>query len=215
MSMNTRLPSLQLAALFSVSLCLTVHASDWPQFRGPNHDGASTEKILTNWPSAGLHTIWKVPLKDGFSAITVGGGEAFTLVTREVDGANQEVCVAMDAKTGKELWSTPLGIAKYDGGGNSGVPGNDGGDGPRSTPTFDQGKVYTYSARMVLKCLDAATGKEIWASDIIKDHGGRNIHWESAASPLVEGDLVYVAGGGAGESLLAFDKNDGHVVWKG
>jgi outer membrane protein assembly factor BamB len=32
---------------------------------------------------------------------------------------------------------------------------------------------------------------------------------------LIEGDLVFVAGGGPGESLLAFDKNDGHVVWKG
>ena len=49
----------------------------------------------------------------------------------------------------------------------------------------------------------------------MKQHTGRNIHWESAASPLIDGDLVFVAGGGPGESLLAFDKKDGHVVWKG
>ena len=122
--------------------------------------------------------------------------------------------MGLDANSGNELWAVPLGIAKYDGGGNRGVPGNDRGDGPRSTPSYDSGKVYTYSGRMVLKCLDATTGKEIWACDIMKEHAGVNITWQCAASPLVEGNLVYVVGGGPGEALLAFDKNDGHVVWK-
>ena len=68
---------------------------------------------------------------------------------------------------------------------------------------------------MMLKCLDAASGRQIWACDLIKEHAGRNIHWESGSSPVVEGDLVFVAGGGPGQALLAFDKNDGHVFWKG
>jgi outer membrane protein assembly factor BamB len=190
-------------------------AADWTQFRGPNHDGTSPEKILTHWPESGLRQIWKAPLQNGFSALTIGGGKAFTLVTREVDGADQEVCLALDANSGRELWSTPLGVAQYDGGGEKGAPDNNGGDGPRSTPTYDDGRVYTYSSRLVLQCLDAATGKQIWACDLVKEHGGRNIHWESAASPLVDGDLVFVACGGFGQSLLAFDKRDGHVVWEG
>jgi outer membrane protein assembly factor BamB len=204
-----------LATALACALPCSLRAVDWSQFRGPNHDGTSTETILTTWPATGLHAVWKQPMKDGFSGVTVGGGKAFTLVTREVDGANQEVCVALDANTGNELWAVPLCIAKYDGGGDKGAPGNDGGDGPRSTPSYDNGKVYTYSSRMLLECLDASSGKQVWASDIIKEHAGRNIHWESAASPLIEGDLVYIAGGGPGDALLAFDKNDGHVVWKG
>jgi outer membrane protein assembly factor BamB len=192
-----------------------VGAVDWPQYRGPNHDGTSPETILTTWPSGGLRPIWKHPLHNGFSAITVGGGKAFTLVTREVEGADQEVCVALDANTGNELWAVPLGAAVYDEGGNRGAEDNNGGDGPRSTPAFDSGKVYTYSSKMVLKCLDSASGRQIWACDLIREHDGRNIHWESAASPVVEGELVLVAGGGRGQALLAFDKNDGHVVWKG
>ena len=213
--MNAKSNCLSIATLLLSSLCLSAHASDWPQYRGPNHDGTSSEKILKTWPATGLREIWKVPMKNGFSSITVGGGEAFTLVSRDVDGAAQEVCVAVDAKTGKELWAAPLGIAKYDGGGEAGTPDNGGGDGPRSTPTFDNGKVYTYSARMVLQCFDATSGKQLWSSDLIKDHAGKNIHWENAASPLIDGDLVFVAGGGPGEALLAFDKNDGHIVWKG
>ncbi len=199
------------AGLLSVDL----RAEDWPQYRGANHDGASHEKILTAWPATGLKQIWKTPLKDGFSSFTVATGKAFTIVTRDVDGANQEVCVALDAATGKELWAAPLGVAKFDGGGDSGTPDNSGGDGPRSTPSFDNGKLYTYSSRMVLKCFDAATGKDIWSADMIKEHAGQNIHWESAASPLIDGSLIYVAGGGAGQALMAFDKNDGHLVWKG
>jgi outer membrane protein assembly factor BamB len=204
-----------LAALAASLFACSVQAVDWTQFRGPNHDGTSPEKILTEWPQTGLRQVWKAPLQNGFSALTVGGGKAFTLVTREVEGADQEVCVALDANSGRELWSAPLGVAQYDAGGNKGAPDNNGGDGPRSTPTYDDGKVYTYSSRMVLQCLDAGTGKQIWACNLIKEHDGRNIHWQSAASPLIDGDLVFIAGGGAGQSLLAFDKHDGHVVWQG
>ncbi len=190
-------------------------AGDWSQFRGPNHDGTSTEKILTTWPGSGLREIWKAPMTDGFSGITLGGGKAFTQESRDVDGATEEVCVALDANTGRELWAVPLGIAKYEGGGEKGTPDNNGGDGPRSTPTYDGGKVYTYSSQMILKCMDAGSGQQIWICDLKREHAGKNITWESAASPLIEGGLVYVAAGGPGEALLAFDKNDGHVVWKG
>ena len=201
--------------LFMALTCLAVRASDWPQYRGPNHDGTSPEKILMQWPTNGPREVWKQPMHAGFSTITVGGGKAFTLVEREVDGANQEVCVALDPNTGSELWAVPLGIAKYDGGGSSGTADNKGGDGPRSSASYDSGKVYVYSSRMVLSCLNAADGKEIWSSDLIKEHGGRNIMWESAASPLVEDGLVYVECGGPGESLIAFSQDDGKVVWKG
>jgi outer membrane protein assembly factor BamB len=211
----TTLKSFALAALAAGLLPSRAQAVDWSQFRGPNHDGTSPEKISTTWPQTGLRQIWKTPLQDGFSALTVGGGKAFTLVTRQVDGADQEVCVALDANNGKELWAMPLGIAKYDGGGDMGTEDNNGGDGPRSTPSYDDGKVYTYSSRMVLQCFDAGTGKQVWGCDLMKEHGGKNIHWESAASPLIDGDLVFVACGGLGQSLLAFDKRDGHVVWQG
>jgi outer membrane protein assembly factor BamB len=203
------------SAAISAALSCDVGAADWSQFRGPNHDGSSPEKILTAWPGSGLREIWKTPMSDGFSGITLGGGKAFTLESRDVNGATEEVCVALDGNTGRELWAVPLGVAKYDGGGDNGTPDNNGGDGPRSTPAYDGGKIYTYSSLMVLKCMNAASGQQIWACDLKKEHAGANIRWESAASPLVEGNLVYVAAGGPGEALLAFDKNDGHVVWKG
>ncbi|PYJ07523.1 MAG: alcohol dehydrogenase [Verrucomicrobia bacterium] len=203
-----------MALLTFCALC-PAGAADWPQFRGPNHDGTTAEKILRAWPKEGPHQLWKVPLKDGFSSITASRGRAFTLVRRASEGVDREVCVALDADTGKEVWAVPLGVAKYDGGGDSGTSDNKGGDGPRSTPSLDGDRVYAFSSRLVLYCLEAASGKEIWKKDLVAENAGRNISWQNAASPLIDGDLVFVAGGGPGQALLGINKQDGHVVWKG
>ena len=124
-AMTTKGRTLAFATLFIASAGVMTHGGDWPQFRGPNHDGSSPEKILKTWPASGPRQIWKAPLTDGFSAMTVGDGKVFTLVAREIDSARQEACVGLDAATGRELWATALGIAKYDGGGDKGAPGNE------------------------------------------------------------------------------------------
>jgi outer membrane protein assembly factor BamB len=70
------------------------------------------------------------------------------------------------------------------------------------------------TAHLSLFCLDARDGKVIWSRDILKEHEGRNISWQNAASPLVDGDFVFMAGGGAGQALLGIDKRTGKTVWK-
>lgn len=206
------MPLRALASLLLLSLTLT--AADWPQYRGPNRDGCVPDKIGKLWTSAPPKSVWKTPSEGGFSSFVVGGGRAFTLSLEEIEGASQEAIVALDAKNGKKLWSAPLNFAKYDGGGDSGAPENKGGDGPRSTPTIFGNNVYALSSQLSLRCFDAATGKIVWTRDLIKDNNGRNIQWENATSPLIEGGLLYVAGGGQGESILALNPKDGSVVWK-
>ncbi len=190
-----------------------VNAADWTQYRGSNHDAVSSEKILTQWPADGLKTVWKTPTPTGFSSFTVGQGKAFTLVRRNIDGADQEVCVALDADSGKELWAATVGAAKYDGGGDDGTKENRGGDGPRSTPSVDGDRVYVLSAQQGLFCFDIASGKTIWSKDIQKEYGGKMIQWQSAASPLIEGDLVFVNSTAPGKCLMAFNKKDGALAW--
>jgi outer membrane protein assembly factor BamB len=188
----------------------------WPAYRGPQGDGTTAEKITkTSWPSAGPKKLWTAETPTGFSSFAVSDGRAFTLVQRDVDGVPTEVCLALDAATGKELWAAPLKLAKYDGGGDDGTGDNKGGDGPRSTPTVAGGKVYVMGANLDLHALDAATGKPVWTKDLVAEHNGRNIHWKNAASPLIEDGVLYVAGGGEGEALLAFDAATGKVLWKG
>jgi outer membrane protein assembly factor BamB len=108
-----------------------------------------------------------------------------------------------------------LGVANYGhGGGNDGTADNKGGDGPRSTPTIAGNVVVTLNAALALQGFDLATGKPLWTRDLVKEHNGRNIQWQNAASPLLAGGLLYVGGGGQGESLLAVNPADGKVVWK-
>ncbi len=200
------------AALAAVSL--GSFAADWDSYRGPSRDGHSPEKIARPWPAGGPKVLWKVPGGAGFSSFVVGGGHAFCLELRNVDGADQEVVVARDAATGKESWARPLGTLKLNDGGQAGAKGNEGGDGPRSTPAFADGRVYTLSARLVLQCFSADSGEEVWRHDLVREFNGRNISWQNAQSPVIDGDLLFVAGGGPGESLLAFRKDTGAVAWK-
>lgn len=189
-------------------------AADWPSYRGPSGNGHSPEKIARSWPDGGPKALWRVPSRGGFSSMVVANGRVACLELRDFGGADQEALVVRDAATGKELWARGLGTVKTGDGGQAGAAGNDGGDGPRSTPAFSDGRVYSFSAKLVLQCFDARTGTEVWKHDLLKEFAGRNISWQNAQSPVVEGDVVLVAGGGSGQSLLAFDKASGGVRWK-
>jgi outer membrane protein assembly factor BamB len=193
----------------------TLLAGDWPQYRGPAGDGVSSENLGKLWKGAPPKVAWKAPSEGGFSSFSVAGGRAFTLSLKEFEGAVQESLVALDAKTGKEVWAAPLNFAKYaPSGGDAGAPDNKGGDGPRSTPAVIGDRVYTLSSQLSLRCFDASNGKVVWTRDLLQEHHGKNIQWQNAASPFIEGGLIYVGGGGQGESLLAINPKDGAVVWK-
>ncbi|MBI3881061.1 MAG: PQQ-like beta-propeller repeat protein [Verrucomicrobia bacterium] len=209
------LTSVSTGLLAALALLPLAARAEWPAYRGPNGDGSSAETgLATKWPAAGPRALWKVPTPAGFGSFTVAGGKAYTIVTRQFAGADQETLVACNADTGKELFSFAIGIAKFDKGGDSGAAGNNGGDGARSTPTVDGGKVYAISGNLAVVCHDAATGKRIWARSIMTEHAGVQIKWQNAASPVIDGNLLFVAGGGPGQALLALDKNTGKTVWK-
>jgi outer membrane protein assembly factor BamB len=189
--------------------------SDWPQFRGPNGDGTSSERIQKQWSSQSPRPLWRKPLTSGFSSFAISQGRAYTLVRRSVGGIDQEVCVALNADTGAELWARALGLARYDPGGDDGVVGNRGGDGPRSTPTVRGDRVFVLNSYLVLSSLNAATGEEVWSKDLPAEYGGSVIPWQSAASPLIEGDLLFVNCNAPSRRLLALRPADGSVVWQG
>jgi outer membrane protein assembly factor BamB len=184
--------------------------ADWPQYRGPSHDGCSPERILKTWPAGGPRCLWKKSLPDGFGSFAVSQGRLYTSVKRRIDGTPMEVFVALDADTGAELWARAVGAAAREG-----ISGE--GDGPRSTPAVDGGFVYVLTAYVSLFCLNASDGSVVWQRDLLQEFGGRGPDFEAAASPLVVGDLVLVNGpaGGTGQKLFGIHKRDGHTVWEG
>jgi outer membrane protein assembly factor BamB len=183
-------------------------AAPWAQYNGTNHDRIATEKVRS-WASQPKE-VWTVPAQYGFSSFVTGENAVFTLVGE----LGNEFCAAYDKKSGRQLWKTSLCKIEYNGGGGAGTKDNRGGDGPRSTPSYSEGKVYVYDASMKLHCLDARSGKSIWKKDMVEDYNGRNIRWQNSISPVIDGDSVYVIGGGAGESVLAFNKSSGKLLWK-
>lgn len=215
-------PSIKFSTLLGTQLlvatlaCSAASPATWPAYRGAHYDGVSAEKLPTrSWPAAGPRALWKVPANGGFSSMTVDGTHAYTLVVRDIDGVKREVLVALEAQSGKEAWSAILGNAKYDGGGEAGTDDNKGGDGPRSTPTVIGNLVVTLDARLQLAAFDATSGKNVWKRDLLAEHAGRNISWQNAASPVTDGKLIFVAGGGEGQALLGLDVATGKTVWKG
>ncbi|HCN75931.1 MAG TPA: alcohol dehydrogenase [Verrucomicrobiales bacterium] len=189
---------------------------EWGKFRGPNNDGSVPAPQVSNWKGARVKTLWKAETPKGFSSFAVAGGKAFTLVTGEYDGNSGEMIVCLDVRTGKELWSKPLSIiGKYDGGGDAGTNDNKGGDGPRSTPVVDGDKVYVIDSSLGVHCFSAAGGDLVWNRDVLKENAGVQIRWQNAASPVIEGNVLMMCGGGEGQALLGLDKTSGKVLWKG
>jgi outer membrane protein assembly factor BamB len=178
-----------------------VWAADWPQFLGPNRNGSSPETgLLTTWPADGPKVLWKVEGGIGYSGIAVAGGKAITLVSRGGD----ELVLALDTASGKELWKTKSGPTFVE----------DQGSGPRSTPTIDGKRVYVQSASGPLLCLEADSGKIVWQVDLLKEFAAKNITWGLCASPLIVGDLVLAEPGGKGAGVAAFNKDTGKLAWK-
>ena len=86
--------------------------------------------------------------------------------------------------------------------------------GPRTTPLVAGGKVYTLGAEGHLCCLDAATGAEVWARELKKDFGIKSPMWGFAGNPLLDGQRLICLVGGAGSTVVAFDKDSGQEIWR-
>src|SRR5262249_49634268 len=152
------------------------------------------------WPAGGPKVLWKVAGGEGFSAVAVAGGRAYTMVQR----GKEELVLALDAASGKELWATPVAPAFK----------NQYGDGPRATPAVEGKRVYAQSVTGPVVCLEADTGKVVWQKNILKEFGAENISWGLSASPVLDGDRLYVIPGAKGAGVAALNKNDGAVLWK-
>lgn len=177
--------------------------AEWPGFRGPHRDGRydGHGPISTNWPADGLKPLWKEPIGGGYASFAIAGNCAFTIEQRRDQEA--VTCYAID--TGRELWATAY-PADFD--------ESMGGEGPRATPSYDNGRLYSQGALGDLLCLDAATGKIIWRTNILADNRAELLRWGTASSPLIVNNSVIVeVGGGDGHSVAAYDKATGKPLW--
>jgi outer membrane protein assembly factor BamB len=193
----------RLVVLLLCSLTVSGHAADWPQYRGANHDGISTDRIVTQWSGSVTNPIWRVLVTNCLGSMAVTGGRVFTQTRRPVAGLSKEVCIGLSATNGTELWATTLDDASYPDGG----VGFD--DGPRTTPAVEDGSVFVLTSYLKLYRLNATNGAVIWQKDLLALYGGSVIRFQNAASPLVDNGLIYLNANCASSSLMALRTSDG------
>ena len=116
--------------------------ADWPQYQGLNRDNISHETgWLKSWPDDGPEVLWRIPIGEGYSGISIVDGRIYTMLSEGED----EFAVCLDASDGKEIWRSRTDEKYHSGEGS----------GPRSTPAVDGGKVYVLGAKGKLYGLDA------------------------------------------------------------
>ena len=176
---------------------------DWPQWRGPNRDGAAASFAEPqSWPEQ-LSLKWKVDVGLGYAAPITVGNRVYLFTRQEPD----EVMRALDAETGKVIWQTSYPAPFTP---NPAATGGHG-TGPKSTPTFADGKLYTLGMSGIVTAFDAATGRQVWQ----KPAPPVEPLYHTAMSPLVDRGLVIVHVGGHNDgALTAFDANTGEVEWR-
>ena len=183
-------------------VALSAFGADWPQWRGDSRRDHSPDKGLpAQWPQNGPKQVWSFDNAGlGYAGFAISKDSLFTMGLRD----GQEFLIAVNASTGKELWSSPAG-SKYP---------NNWGDGPRMTPTVDGDRVFAIGGQGLLICVEAKNGKLIWSKNLVTDLGGQLQDWGYTESPLVVGDIVICTPGGPQGTLAGLDKSSGAVRWR-
>jgi outer membrane protein assembly factor BamB len=181
-------------------------AADWPQWRGPQRTGISSETgLLHDWPTDGPKLIWRSEKADsGYSTPAIIGGRMYLLGNR---GMDDEFVKALSTKDGSEIWSVRIGKV------GPNIPEANY-PGARSTPTVDGDVLFALGSDGNLMCLETAGGKLRWQKDLRSELGGQPGKWAYAESPLVDGDVLVCTPGGADATLAALNKKTGEVIWK-
>ena len=188
--------ALVVATVATVSLG---QAADWPNWRGPDHNGISQETDwFEKWDSSGPERLWNASVGTGFSNVSVADGRVFTMGNK----SNRDTVYALKEATGDILWSHTYSEAKS----ANGYIG-----GSSSTPTVDGEYVYTLSKTGKAFCREAVTGDEVWYKDLKKLYRVTKPTWGFASSPLIHGDKVVYNVGLRG---IALNKKTGSLKWK-
>lgn len=171
----------------------------WPQWRGPRRDGVSDERgLLQEWPAGGPKLLWSATgLGSGWSAPVIARGALF--ITGE---SGDELHVLAFDLEGRLLWRAKNGSSW-----RGDYPG------ARASCAWDDGLLYHMNAHGRLACFDAATGRELWAVEVLKRFEGANITWGMSECLLVSGGRVFVSAGGKKGALAALDARTGDTVW--
>jgi outer membrane protein assembly factor BamB len=200
MSNRLALPLLLLLAMSG----FVAAAQDWPQFRGPDGQGVSSERGLPLEWSESRNVIWKTPVPGlGWSSPVIAGGRVWVTTAVGQKGAASLRALAFDVRTGREVVNAEvfrIGNATLTNPKNSFAS---------PTPIVEADRVYVHFGADGTAAL-TTSGEMVWKTRLPYEsqHG-------DGGSPVLYGDLLIVNCDGSDEAfVVALDKNSGKVRWK-
>jgi len=172
---------------------------DYPQWRGRNGDGAASAFIPPKtWPKT-LTRRWRIDVGEGYGTPLVVADTVYVFTRRD----DNEVMTAVDAATGAARWRSAY-PAPY----KPSDPTVAHGSGPKATPLFHEGKLFTVGISGIVSAFEAKSGKRLWQTSAPDE----TPYFSAASSPVGTKGLVIVHPGNYGP-LTAFDANTGTVKW--
>ncbi|MCS6862846.1 MAG: PQQ-binding-like beta-propeller repeat protein, partial [Abditibacteriales bacterium] len=194
------------ALTLALVIITSVAGADWNQWRGPSRDGKVVGFQLPSPLPQQLTRRWKVEVGTGHSSPLVVGSSVFVFARQ----GDNEVVRCLNLATGKEVWKQSY-PAPYEM--NPAAQGH--GKGPKSTPVYANGLLYTLGISGILSCFDAETGKAIWRHEFSKSFKTTSPLYGAAMSPVVDSGLLIAHVGGHDDgALMAFDARSGTVRWR-
>lgn len=189
-----------------LALITTLHAQDWPRWRGMNGDGRwNPEGLPADFANKEPQPMWKTNIGAGFGGVTVSQGRVYVMDRLKTPKEVERV-LCFDAESGKELWKHEWEVS---------YGSMDYATGPRTSVNISEGRAYALGATGVAVCLDATTGKAIWEANTVETCGAKVPTWGFAASPVLDVDRVLLHVGAKDGSVIALDKKSGKEVWRG
>ncbi|MBN2473508.1 MAG: PQQ-binding-like beta-propeller repeat protein [Pirellulales bacterium] len=197
--MMRRLPTAFLALAFLVFFLSTLHAEDWPRFRGPNGTGVSHTAGLPTQFGPETNVAWKVAAGEGTSSPVIADGRLFFTSF----DADTRTVHCLDAATGDTLWTASVEKVRDE---NASRP-----NGPATcTPVADAAGVVAFFPDAGLFSF-SVSGARRWCADVGPFYSMHGI----AASPILAADkVVLLADQLQGSHLAAYDLTSGKPAWK-
>ena len=178
---------------------------DWPQWRGPGRDGVIQGFAEPKaWPES-LQQKWRVNVGIGYSSPLLVKDKVYVF-TRQ---GEQEAVSCLDFETGRLIWRDG-----YDAPYTVNPVAARHGRGPKSTPVYDSGRLYTLGISGILSCYDAEKGRVLWRREFASEYRSTSPLYGAAMSPVVErGLLIAHVGGNDSGALMGFDALTGKTKW--
>ncbi|GHU54158.1 polyvinylalcohol dehydrogenase [Bacteroidia bacterium] len=199
--MKKILPLFLVLCLFVVTGCNNGEGNkqENSQWRGQNRDGVYNEKgLLKQWPEAGPELAWSFEgLGEGHTSVAIANNKIY--ITGMTDSIGNLYIF--------DLQGNLLQKKEY------GFEWNTNFNGTRSTVNVNDGKLYIFSGRGVLYCLDEATLAPVWTKDLLNEFDGTNLKFGMTESPLIVGDVIYATPGGKTNNFIALNKLTGELLW--